>query len=250
MPRHFETEFVQERFSPRRFMVPWVRDQHVARYDWAVRYTKGKKVLDVACGVGYGCQILRNAGAVLVVGVDVSREALREAYADWRADRVLLLQGDAQQLPFPSAGYDLVSSFETIEHLPDDRRFLGEVQRVLRPGGVFLCSTPNRNLLSPGRTQAERPSNRHHMREYSIEEYRTLLSDYFSVAEVLGQANYARPYEELLTRIGKWLPGVACRVHQARKALEWPLVRRSRATPQPMKAGYSPEMMIAVCRRV
>ncbi len=70
----------------------------------------------------------------------------------------------------------LVVSFETIEHLRDDRSFLEEMSRILAVDGTFICSTPNRRLFNPGGSLADPPYNPHHVREYDHEEFKELLT--------------------------------------------------------------------------
>jgi 2-polyprenyl-3-methyl-5-hydroxy-6-metoxy-1,4-benzoquinol methylase len=103
----------------------------------------------VACGTGYGAAILSGGGAESVDGFDASEEALREAQARPAVKNVAFRLGNAMHLPVANASYDLFLSLETIEHIEDDRAFLKEVARVLRPNGVFICSTPNRAMTNP-----------------------------------------------------------------------------------------------------
>ncbi|MCS7071715.1 MAG: class I SAM-dependent methyltransferase, partial [Anaerolinea sp.] len=124
---------------------------HLKRYAFARAYASGKRVLDVACGVGYGSRYLADAAAS-VIGVDVDAAAIayaRRRYGD--SDRVQFMQGDALNLPFSDRTFDVICSFETIEHVPDAHRFLSEVRRLLAPGGVFIVSTPaaRRSTSSP-----------------------------------------------------------------------------------------------------
>ncbi len=130
--------------------------EHVARYRFARERARGR-VLDVACGTGYGTALL---GAT---GVDLAPEALRHA----RRYTGRLLAADALRLPF-GAVFDTVVSFETIEHVRDSARFVAECARVLRPGGTFIVSTPNRELWSP---RSPRPVQRFHVREFNRREF-------------------------------------------------------------------------------
>lgn len=123
-------------------------DAHLARYDLARRHLPEQGVvLDVACGLGYGSAILAAAGpGVSVIGVDNSDYAVAYARACYGATlaNAAFEVGDACDLSrFADGSVDLVVSFETIEHLREPDRFLGEVRRVLRPGGRLLGSVPN-----------------------------------------------------------------------------------------------------------
>ena len=101
--------------------------------------------------------------------------------------------GDVQRLTdIPDASFDLIASFETIEHVPDDRAYVDETARVLRPGGMLLVSTPDRRLGSIGPRLRKVPSNPFHIREYSRRELIDLLSRRFEIVEEFGQ-NFANP---------------------------------------------------------
>ena len=135
--------------------------EHLARYRFARDHVRGR-VLDVACGAGYGTALL---GAV---GADLSLPTLRAARKRYPARYVA---ADALRLPFARA-FDAVVSFETIEHVPDAASFVAECARVLRPEGVFIVSTPNRELWSP---RSPRPCQRHHVREFNRREFLEVL---------------------------------------------------------------------------
>jgi SAM-dependent methyltransferase len=133
-------------------MVPEAADhltfwEHIYRYKFACKFARYQRVLDVACGEGYGAAALAIAGARSVVGVDVSEEACHHAREKYGLDA---RQGDATRLPLPDASVDLVVSFETIEHIHEPEAFVAECRRILVAGGRLLISTPNRPVYSPG----------------------------------------------------------------------------------------------------
>ena len=142
-----------ERIDPQ--ATPWlyrgVVYQHVQRYEFARPLVRGKKVLDVSCGVGYGSRILSET-AEHVTGVDLSTDAIARARRQNQGPRIDFQEADATQLPLADHSMDAVVSLETIEHLPQDRvdLFLNELYRVLKPGGLLLMSTPDRDVFSLG----------------------------------------------------------------------------------------------------
>lgn len=144
-----------ERIAPG-FFWPEIEQEHLARYRWAAGWVLGRRVLDVACGTGYGAQVLRAAGARSVASIDLSREALKFGSQRYGLGAAC---ADAHQLPIASASFDVVVSLETIEHLQAPHEFVREVRRVLSRGGDLLISTPNKTR-STGR-------NPYHLREMS-----------------------------------------------------------------------------------
>ena len=136
---HYTERMVPEHAHARIF---W---EHVARYRFAKDFVNGKRVLDIACGDGYGAAALAKAGAASVAGVDISAEACEQARRKYGLDARV---GDAQAIPLPAQSIDVVVSFETIEHVDDPAVFLRECARVLVPDGLLIVSTPNRPVYS------------------------------------------------------------------------------------------------------
>lgn len=163
-------------------------DDHVNRYRFASKYVEDKRVLDIACGSGYGSHILETQGkAKKVIGVDLSAEAVTHAKNEHKETSIDFLRGTIVNIPFPQAQFDIVVSFETIEHVKNCEGTLAEISRVLRPGGMLIISTPNRKLSSPGKSISDRPDNPFHLIEYTKDEFTLLLSDYFEVIQIYGQ---------------------------------------------------------------
>lgn len=138
---------------------------------------------DVGCGTGYGMTILREAGASVVVGVDISDKALAETKSH-PTSGLHVCRADAQRLPLGDECFELITAFETIEHLEDDEGFLRETRRVLKQRGKLVVSTPK---ASPDRFERGRPKNPFHVREYSATEFQHLLESAFDEVELLGQ---------------------------------------------------------------
>jgi ubiquinone/menaquinone biosynthesis C-methylase UbiE len=149
--------------------------KQMALYTWARDRCAGKKVMDLGCGEGYGSALLA-ADAQWVVAADNSWEAVAHAASKYALPNLAFVVCDAQSLPFRSASFQTVISFEVIEHVADVEAYLREVQRVRASPGVALFSTPNRRLrLLP----FQRPWNRYHRREYDDDGFRRALASVF-----------------------------------------------------------------------
>ena len=162
---------------------------HRARYDFAANHVLDKVILDVACGVGYGSQILAKTGAKHVTGVDIDPASVEEAKAHYALPNTNFLVASAEKLPFPDDSFDLAVSFETIEHLANPTLFIDELYRVLRPGGSLIISTPNRELTAP--VTWLRPGNRFHRFEVSLGQFTGLVSRRFKDLSFYGQQSIA-----------------------------------------------------------
>ncbi len=138
-------------------------------------------------------------------------------------------------------------SFETIEHIADDRAFVAEAARVVRPGGKIICSTPNRDLFDPGTTLADVPHNPFHVRGYVREEFGDLLAPFFPAIEWFGQSWYGDSYCRRLATLGRRHPKLAAMLHQGREVCGVASRGAAAHTPRPMRAGQTPEIWIAVC---
>jgi SAM-dependent methyltransferase len=167
---------------------------HRVRYEFALPYCRGKRVLDVACGAGYGSDLLAGV-ARRVTGLDVDVGAAAHARTHYPRERLWFTVGDAGRLPFGDASFDAVVSFETIEHLAEIPRYLGEVRRVLAPGGVFIVSTPR------VRRTTQWPKNPHHVVEFSAGEFVALLRAEFRDVEAYGQARVQSRAHYLLQKL-------------------------------------------------
>ncbi|MEW6255568.1 MAG: class I SAM-dependent methyltransferase [Pseudomonadota bacterium] len=122
-----------------------VAAEHVSRYLAAAQLCGGKRVLDIACGEGYGASLLQNAGAEYILGVDISSQAIAEAQARFCNAGIEFVTGDGLDLTsIQSRGpFDVIVCFETIEHVADPTKFLRELQKVLAPSGCIIISCPN-----------------------------------------------------------------------------------------------------------
>jgi 2-polyprenyl-3-methyl-5-hydroxy-6-metoxy-1,4-benzoquinol methylase len=160
-----------ERFEPVAMHGLIIEAEHLARYAWATQLAEGKRALDAACGMGYGSRMLADAGAREVVGLDLDKELIAGLQGD-APDNVTFEAGDLRRLPFPDDDFDLITCFESIEHVPDPELVLDELRRVLRPGGIVVISTPNRDVYTPG--------NPFHLRELTPNELEAELAERFA----------------------------------------------------------------------
>ncbi|MEP6997804.1 MAG: methyltransferase domain-containing protein [Betaproteobacteria bacterium] len=142
--------FTGERFVPA--CVGEIAYEHWHRYAFARRYAEGARVLDAACGEGYGTALLGTMAAE-AVGIDIDAAAIRHAQSTYGTGRIRFVEGSCTLIPLPDASLDMVVSFETIEHLEaaDQPRMLAEFARVLKPDGLLVISSPNKRLYSDAR---------------------------------------------------------------------------------------------------
>jgi SAM-dependent methyltransferase len=176
-----ELEFTGERFLPGASGEIWYEHWH--RYHFAAKLVAEREVLDVACGAGYGSALLARQ-ARSVVGADISAETIGHAEAVYGSvPNLQFRQADCAALPFSDASFDAVVSFETIEHIEPQAKFLDEVRRVLRPEGLFVLSSPNKLEYSDRR----RFANPYHLRELYRDELVALLAPRFPHTTWFGQ---------------------------------------------------------------
>lgn len=173
--------FTGERFIPS--ITGEIRLEHLHRYFLSCAVTTDKSVLDLACGEGYGSAML-GAVASSVVGIDLSQEAIDHARATYcHSHNVRFECGNATRTSLPDLSFDVVVSFETIEHLTEQAEILAEIRRVLKPDGILIISSPNRPVYSDGRDY----KNEFHLKELDFPEFDALLRTQFGQIEYYGQ---------------------------------------------------------------
>jgi SAM-dependent methyltransferase len=214
-------EFTGERIIPGEVDVDLL-NEHLARYAFAARLARGKRVLDTGCGAGYGSAELAHT-AQTVVGIDVSSDAVTFARANYRLPNLTFEMASCTALPHRDAIFDLVVGFEVIEHLENWREFLREVRRVLSPNGQFIVSTPNKLYYTESR--GGEGVNPFHVHEFEFEEFRTELKSIF-------------PYVSLY--LENHVEGVTFQPHEAGNTVE---VRVDAGEPAPNESHF----FVAVC---
>ncbi len=145
------------------------------------------QILDCACGSGYGSNFLQRKLKCSVVGVDIDSEVVKFATKRYASNNQFLAykQADATKLDFLDCGSVLgIISVETIEHVVDDAKVVAEFRRVLQPSGIMYMSTPDATDR-PGTLTSE-----FHVREYSRDEYESLLRSSFESVEIIKQGEY------------------------------------------------------------
>ena len=163
--------------------------EHAYRYKFAAKYVRDKRVLDIACGEGYGTSALERAGSKSVVGIDLSSSTCaraRKRYGD------LFCAGDAHAIPLADSSIDVIVTFETIEHIRAPEAFLDECVRVLAPKGLFIVSTPNKAVHSESPEQ-----NAFHCSEMNEEDLLNLLASRFS---------HTKRYTQVIKTAPWWSP--------------------------------------------
>jgi 2-polyprenyl-3-methyl-5-hydroxy-6-metoxy-1,4-benzoquinol methylase len=170
------------RLRLRRGWIPWLekrvnpyRQAVIWRYGWADGFCRGKRVLDIPCGMGWGTSLIRSAATVC--GMDIQPEAVAEARRRY-GKRIRFETGSMADLAFADGSFDVVTCLEGIEHVPVEvgRAFLRESHRVLAPGGVLLLSSPYcRDRAHSG--------NAYHLHEYRPEEIQQELQPFYTIED-------------------------------------------------------------------
>ena len=175
-------EFTGERYIPGTAGSEELGIEHFTRYRFASQFASGKRVLDAACGSGYGSRLLSET-AKTVYGIDISAESVAYANENYPAENLTFTQASVAKLPFEDGCFDLIVSFETLEHVDAEtqRLFLSEIRRTLAPDGILVMSTPNREIYD------KRGDNEFHVHELSLPEYRTFLNSAFQNVRFFNQ---------------------------------------------------------------
>ena len=175
--------------------------EHVSRYDWVKGFVKNKKVLDIACGTGFGSYILAsNGGAVEVLGCDVDERSVKYASYKNKHPHLSFSVQNAEIIRLEKK-FDIVVSFETIEHLNKPEAFLRNVNEMLNDDGVFFVSTPISAM-----DQNEKPDNIYHVTEWGFKRFQAIISQYLSIQDVYLQLYNVptKPNNSKVSRLLRW----------------------------------------------
>lgn len=175
-------DYTGERFVPGKTPSDLMAAEHVSRYQFASRFARNTTVLDLGCGTGYGSFLLSQT-AKEVVGSDIDLLAIKYASVHYRSSNLLFAQMDCRCLGLPNRTFDLVVSFETIEHITKQQQMLSEIQRILTRQGIVIISTPDRVRYNADK----KTPNPYHLRELSETEFSDLLRLYFPCVKILWQ---------------------------------------------------------------
>ena len=165
------SEFDLERVLPNDERTKFLFQEHAIRYLFASQFTTSKTVLDAACGSGYGSDILLKSGAKKIVGIDNSSEAIEYCEKNYKNENLEFKKMDCEKITL-NTDFDVVVSFETIEHLKNQDNFLSQIKNTLKNDGVFIVSTPN--------TDNYPSNNPFHYKEFTESEFKLFLGKYFS----------------------------------------------------------------------
>jgi 2-polyprenyl-3-methyl-5-hydroxy-6-metoxy-1,4-benzoquinol methylase len=161
----------------------WGVAEHLHRYALAAEYVKGKIVLDIASGEGYGSNILSTTAAS-VTGVDIDEQSVKHALSKYSSknNKVTYKHGSATKIPLESKSVDVVVSFETLEHITEQDEMLKEITRVLKDDGMLIMSTPDTVIYKP-----HDPDNQYHVKELTTDEFVSLINRYFKHSKFYNQ---------------------------------------------------------------
>lgn len=159
--------------------------EHLHRYAITLDFCAKKTILDIACGEGYGSNLIARK-ALKVIGVDIAFDVIESAQLKYQNNNLQFLQGSADKIPCENNFFDVVVSFETIEHHDKHHEMLSEIKRVLKPEGLTIISTPDKLIY----TDKKMRKNPYHIKELYKNDFISLLSAYFSNVRIFRQKSF------------------------------------------------------------
>jgi SAM-dependent methyltransferase len=201
----------------------WYR-RHLIVYEWIAERVAGQRVLDMACGEGYGSATLARTAAS-VIGVDANPEAHEHARLRYLADNLSFERGLVETFGQPQS-FDAVVFLQTIEHVQDPVAVLEHFKQLLAPGGVVYVSTPNLLTLAPA--GAQKSDNPWHLKEYRAQEFLDLCEGVFDSVELLGLFHARK-----------------LRLHELALKLGWDRVHKTLRLTKPFYDRFTPAISAA-----
>jgi len=203
-----ELDFTGEQFVPGKTSKRMEED-FFARYEFSFKFVKDKRVLDIACGAGYGSYLLKKFGlAKSVDGVDIDSEIINYAKNHFQAEGINFSLGDLVSWG-RGDGYDVITCFESIEHIDDYEGALKNLFNLTNNGGVVIITTPNRIITSPNCASLnDKPGNPFHFREFTVSELRSGMEQagfYVGPSDIYGSRQQIYFKNKYLRRLYKIL---------------------------------------------
>ena len=176
-------KFTGERFIPNDDVDMQLSYEHEHRYEYVISLVRGKKVLDIASGEGYGSVAIAGSASE-VIGVDIDPEAIQHATEKYKDYANLHFKvGSVTDIPLDDHSVDVAVSFETIEHIAEHDQMINELKRVVKKDGIVIISTPDKKVY----TDESGVVNKFHVKELYKDEFSDLLKKRFSHVELCGQ---------------------------------------------------------------
>ena len=164
-----------------KFMHKKVEKEHIDRYMHILKYTKNKLVLDSACGAGYGTYLISTKGeAKNIIGVDLDKDAIRYGNYRYPNNNINRFVADATIFSYDNK-FDVIVSFETIEHVTEYNKLLENYYKNLNDDGILLISTPITIVTTT------KPSNPYHIIEWNFHDFHKLVNSHFTIQEIILQ---------------------------------------------------------------
>lgn len=160
--------------------------EHLHRYAIALPLVAGKDVLDIACGEGYGTALLAGKGGN-VTGIDIAADVIEEAAKKYKGPGIQFITGLITGIPAAANSFDLITCFETLEHISEHETALTELKRVLRPGGMLIISSPDKANYSDKRSY----HNPFHKKELYAGEFKALIRKIFPFVNFYTQGSFS-----------------------------------------------------------
>jgi SAM-dependent methyltransferase len=198
----------------------WYR-RHLAVYEWIAARVAGMRVVDMACGEGYGAATLARVAAD-VVGVDANPEAFEHARLRYVQPGLSFERAMVECYGEPGM-YDAVTFLQTIEHVPNPEDVLRHFRELLSAGGTAYVSTPNLLTIAP--SGAEKSDNPWHIKEYRAHEFRELCRSVFDSVEIYGLYHARR-----------------LRAHGVALSLGWDRIHRAFGLTRPFYDRFTPSI--------